>query len=220
MNIFVPSFFTFRCGLSRLECIVELKFGFGDKAPSSYSTVKNWFNEFNWGRPLKDDIREGAAKTAVVSEYIDVVRWLVMQVHHVTYREIKTSLGISSTSMHSSTSMRPSKRFVLVGYRTIARKKFRVDWCNEMLKKYNGGASKDVYKIVTGDESRIFACGPATKQQSTVWVFEPKPNLTKVVCGKNHVKANGGLFLLQNWSCGDYSNWPLYKVEFKSCRTL
>ena len=52
-----------------------------------------------------------------------------------------------------------------------------------MFEKYDRGASKDGYKIVTGDaawrpyESEI-------KQQSTVWVFEDKPNPTKVVCGK------------------------------------
>ena len=51
-------------------------------------------------------------------------------------------------------------------------------------KKYDGGASKDVYKIVTSDESWICAYEPEKKQQSTVWVFEPEPNPMKVVCGK------------------------------------
>ena len=34
---------------------------------------------------------------------------------------------------------------------TIAQTKVRVHWCKEMLEKYDRGASKDVYKIVTGD---------------------------------------------------------------------
>ena len=42
-------FHNFRRGLSRQECIDELKSLYGDEAPS-YSTVKNWFNEFNRGR--------------------------------------------------------------------------------------------------------------------------------------------------------------------------
>ena len=67
---------------------------FGDKAPS-YSTVKNWFNEFNCGRrSVKDEVREGCPKTAVVSENIDAVRELIMQDRHVIYREIEPSLGI------------------------------------------------------------------------------------------------------------------------------
>ena len=64
--------------------------------------MKNWFNEFNYGRgSLKDEVREGRPKAAVVSENIDAVRRLIMQDRHVTYREIKASLGISSTSIHS-----------------------------------------------------------------------------------------------------------------------
>nr|XP_040572510.1 histone-lysine N-methyltransferase SETMAR-like [Lepeophtheirus salmonis] len=65
------------------------------------STVKNWFNEFNRGRSsLKDKFRKGRPKTAVVPENIDPVREVIMQDHHVTYREIEASLGISSTSIH------------------------------------------------------------------------------------------------------------------------
>ena len=37
------TFHNFRCGLLRQECIDELKFLYGDEAPS-YSTMKNWFN--------------------------------------------------------------------------------------------------------------------------------------------------------------------------------
>ena len=53
-----------------------------------------------------------------------------------------------------------------------------------MLGTYDGGALKDVYKTVTGDESWICAYEPETKQQSTVWVFESEPNPTKAVFGK------------------------------------
>ena len=48
-----------------------------------------------------------------------------------------------------------------------------------MLQKYNGGASKDVYMIVTGDESWICAYEPETKP--TVGVFEDESSPTKVV---------------------------------------
>ena len=67
MNIFVRSFWiTF--GLSRQECIDELKSLYGNEAPS-YSTVKNWFKEFNRGRrSLKDKFREGHPET--VREYL------------------------------------------------------------------------------------------------------------------------------------------------------
>ena len=70
MNIF----YKFPRGLSGQECIDELKFLFVNKA-ASHSTVKNYFNEFYCGqRSLKDEVREGPPKTAVVSENIDAVR--------------------------------------------------------------------------------------------------------------------------------------------------
>ena len=68
---------------------------------------------------------------------------------------------------------------------TNAQKRF----VKKCWKKYDGGASKDVYKIVTGDESWICAHEPKTKQQCTVWAFEPEPNPTKVVCGKKSLRS-------------------------------
>ena len=64
--------------------------------------MKNWFNIFNCGRrSQKDEVREGPPKTAVVPENIAAVHELIMQDRHVTYLEIKASLGISSTSILS-----------------------------------------------------------------------------------------------------------------------
>ncbi len=40
-----------------------------------------------------------------------------------------------------------------------------------MLKKFDGGQSKRVWDIVTGDETWIYQYDPETKRQSSVWVF-------------------------------------------------
>ena len=124
-------FHNFRRGLSRQECIDELKSLYGDEAPS-YSTVKNWFNEFNRGRrSLEDEGREGRPKTVVVPENIDAVRELIMQDRHVTYREIEASLGISSTSIHSILHGHLAVKKVCSRWiphnLTVAQKKARVD---------------------------------------------------------------------------------------------
>ena len=62
------------------------------------------------------------------------------------------------------------------------------------MQKYDRGASKDVYKIVTSDESRIYAYDPETKQQSIVWVFEDEPNPTKIVRGRSTSKLMASFF--------------------------
>ena len=63
----------------------------------------------------------------------------------------------------------------------VGSQKASVDLCKEMLKKYDGVASKNVYEIVTVEESWICAYEPETKQQTTGWVIEPEPKSTKVV---------------------------------------
>ena len=68
---------------------------------------------------------------------------------------------------------------------SIAQKKDRVDRSKEMLQKYDREASKQIYDIVTEDESWIYACERESKQQSTVWVFQDEPNPTKVACAQS-----------------------------------
>ena len=150
MNIF----YKIRRGLSRQECIDELKSLFGDKAPF-HSTVKNWFNEFNCGlRSLKDEVREGRPKTAVVSENIDAVRELIMQDRHVTYREIEASLGISYISiyeiLHEHLVVRNICSRWIPHNLKIAQKKGSCRLVQRNVGNYKRAASKDVYKIVTG----------------------------------------------------------------------
>jgi len=75
-----------------------------------------------------------------------------------------------------------------------AQKKARVDWCTEMLKKYSHGTSKVVYKIVTVDESWIYAYDLESKQQSIVWVFQGEPNSTKIVHARSSSKQKVACF--------------------------
>ena len=79
----------------------------------------------------------------------------------------------------------PWKRFVLVGSRiTWQWLKKGLAWigAKKLKKKYNRGVSKDVYKIVTGDESWIYAYEPETKQKKN-----EKKTKDAVEAFKNHV---------------------------------
>ncbi|GFT41022.1 putative mariner transposase [Nephila pilipes] len=185
-------FHNFRRGLSRQECFDELNSLYSDKAPS-YSTVKNWYNEFNRGRcSIQDESRAGRPKSVVVPEKINAVRELIKQDRHVTYREIEASLDISMTSinkiLHEHLSVKKICSRWIPHNLTNSQKKARVDWCKEMLEKYIQGTSKAVYNIYTGDESWIYAYEPETKQQSTVWVFQDEAKPTKVVRGRSTSK--------------------------------
>ena len=150
-------FYDFRVGLTQQECFNRLKFGFGDAAPS-LGNVYKWYNEFKRGRHyLKDEPHTGRPKSAVVPETIDAVRRMIEEDRHITYREIEPCLGIGASSayqiLHEHLAVKKICSRWIPHNLTIAQKKARVDWCHQMLNKFNSDASKDVYKIVTGDES-------------------------------------------------------------------
>ncbi|GBP26946.1 hypothetical protein EVAR_95732_1 [Eumeta japonica] len=55
----------------------------------------HWFSEFNRGRSmLTDEFKDSRPKSVLVPQNIDAVLYAIMQDRHVTYREIKASLGI------------------------------------------------------------------------------------------------------------------------------
>ena len=71
-------------------------------AAPSRTSVYRWYGEFNQGRSsLQGEFREGRQKSVVVPETTDALHQLTLQDHHVTYREIETTLGITGTSIHS-----------------------------------------------------------------------------------------------------------------------
>ncbi|CAH1988013.1 unnamed protein product [Acanthoscelides obtectus] len=73
----------------------------------------------------------------LLSENVDAVRKLIIEERHVTYREIEAKL-VSRWIPHLLTE---------------EQKAARVNWCQKTLDRFNFGNSKNVYSIVSGDES-------------------------------------------------------------------
>ncbi|CAH1962309.1 unnamed protein product [Acanthoscelides obtectus] len=122
---------------------------------------------------LSDDPRVGAPKTAVTQENIDAVRKPIIEDRHVTYREIEASLKISKTSIqkivHEELGVRKLVSRWIPHLLTEEQKAARVNWCQKTLDRFNSGNSKNVYSIVSGDESWIYCYEPENKRQSAVW---------------------------------------------------
>ncbi|CAH1994311.1 unnamed protein product [Acanthoscelides obtectus] len=154
-------YYNFQRQLSQQECLTELLFVFGNEAPHQ-STISHWYGEFKRGRmSLSDDSRVGAPKTEVSQENVDAVRKLIIEDRHVTYREIEASLKISKTSIQKNLHEE-------LGVRKLVsqQKEARVNWCQKMLDRFNSGNSKNVYSIVSGDESWIYCNEPENKRHS------------------------------------------------------
>ncbi|CAH1970049.1 unnamed protein product [Acanthoscelides obtectus] len=151
-------YYNFQRQLSQQECLADSR----------------WYGEFKRGRvSLSDDLRVGAPKTAVTQENVDAVRKLIIE--DVTYPEIAASLKISKTLIQK-------KLHEELGVRKLVsqQKAARVNSCQKTLDRFNSGNSKNVYIIVSGDESWIYCYEPENKRQSAVWVIQGEEKPTKM----------------------------------------
>ncbi|CAH1985354.1 unnamed protein product [Acanthoscelides obtectus] len=135
------------------------------------STISRWDGKFKRGRvSLSEDPRVGAPKTAVTQENVDAVRKLITEDRHVTYREIETSLKISKTSiqkiLHEELGVRKLVSRWIPHLLTEEQKAARVNLCQKTLDRFNSGNTKNVYSIVSGDESWVYCYESENKRQS------------------------------------------------------
>lgn len=178
-------FYDFKVGLSVKECLERLRSAFGDSSPSQ-STVYEWYSEFRRGRKsLEDEPREGRPQTATTEENISSVQMMLKDDPRCTYQQIQQTLGIGSSAvsriLHDNLGVRKVCSRWIPHRLSQEQKAGRVNWCKEMLQKFEEGRAKQIFDIVTGDESWIYQFDPETKQQSTIWIFpdERAPTKTK-----------------------------------------
>ena len=66
---------------------------------------------------------------------------------------------------------------------TDEQRRVRVEWCEFMLRKFNGGCSKLTWEVLTCEETWIDRYDLETKIQSAVWLFpdkSPSPKTQKI----------------------------------------
>lgn len=184
-------YYDFRQKLSQQQCVERMKSTFGKEAPSK-TTIYRWFQTFKSGRgSLSDEFREGRPKSVVTPENIDAVREMIEYDRHVTYREIEASLDIGmstiNTILHNKLGVKKICSRWTPQSLTKDQKDARVEWCKNMLKRFNSGSSNLVFNIVISDETWIFSYEPETKEQSTDWVFQKEVNPKKLVKQKKMI---------------------------------
>ena len=145
-----------------------------------------WINR---GRiSLQEEFRKCRPKSVVVPETIDAMRQLILQDRHVTYREIRTTLSISGTSLHSKlhehwTIKKICSHWIPHNF-LIAQKKARVDWSEEMLKKnirsrcfetrlWNRAFMRMNPKV---NRSRLYGCYKMSQIQQKMFAHEALPS--------------------------------------------
>ncbi|CAH1993670.1 unnamed protein product [Acanthoscelides obtectus] len=131
-------YYNFPRQLSQQECLAELLSVFGNEAPHQ-STISRWYGEFKRGQvSLSDDPREN----------VDAVHKLIIEDRHA-------SLKISIQKI----------LHVELGVRKLVSP--MVNWSQKTLDRFNSGNSKNVYSIVSGDESWIYCEEKPTQMVAT-----------------------------------------------------
>ena len=181
--------YDFKCSLNESQTLERLTQTFGDLAPSR-ATVFCWFAEFKRGRiSLKDEERSGRPTSVMTEENISTVEALIKEDPRHTYKGIEGALGISSPSvstiLHQHLRVRKNSSRWVPHLLSDGLKCTRVEWCTEMLKRFNNGDSHRVSYIVTGEETWIYQFDLETKRQSSVWVFPDEQPPTKVKRQRN-----------------------------------
>ncbi|XP_053411309.1 histone-lysine N-methyltransferase SETMAR-like [Nycticebus coucang] len=173
-------FYDFKSGLNQTQSLERLHRAFGDLTPSR-ATIFRWFQEFRRGRTsLRDEERSGRPATAVTEENIAAVEKMVRKNSQVTIKDIEAALQIGSPAvskiLHNYLRVRKVLSRWVPHTLTDEQKRIRVKWCQEMLIRFDGGKSRRISDIITGDETWIYQFDPENKCQSTMWIFFPDEN--------------------------------------------
>ena len=130
---------------------------FGDSCVSR-ETIYNWYAEFNRTRDhFEDEPRADRARSALTPENIEAVRHPINVGPHLAYQQIQDTLQLGSAVTESIPHDYLGSRKMICRWMsqflTDAKKQDRVDSCLVILKKFDGGRSKRVDDIITGDKS-------------------------------------------------------------------
>ena len=162
-------------GKSFQECFQSLKHCFGDQSPSEATIFRRFRQFMSQARTLEDDNRCGQMTTTVTPEDVPRVESPIKKDPKMTCAEIQDIMKISSGSLtrivHNNLGVRKRCTRWVPHNLSEEQKRGRVEWCNHMLRKIDGGRSPHVRDIITGDESWVYQYDPETKQQSALWVF-------------------------------------------------
>ena len=164
----------FRLGSTASACHLTLTAALGDQAPS-LSMVYHWFARFRCGSAsLDDESREGRPNSAVTDTVIAAVRRHVDEDRRVTIRWLEQLVGVSLSSivkiLHEDLGMRKLSARWVPHRLSPEQMQARVKFAQLMLAKFDGGRSKLVNNILTGDETWVYFYDPETKEQSRQWV--------------------------------------------------
>lgn len=181
--------FCVRNEISGAETFRMLQKAFGDNCMSRAS-VFHWYKLFKEGRERVDDEpRPGRPSTSTDDQHVNKIKELVLENRRLTVRDLTDIVGISEgsvkTILKDHLGLRKVKARLVPKSLNFLEKQRRVDVCQTMLSDY-----QDVMKrIITGDESWIYAYDPETDDQSAEYRAKGEPKPKKPRQSKSKIKV-------------------------------
>ena len=171
-----------------------LKVAYGECTVSQKSVYKS-YKLFTEGREgVNNDARPGGPSTSTTNKNTEAVKKIVMENRRITIREVAKDVGISFGSYHAIFLdilglKRVAAKFVpkLLNFDQKTR---RMTIAEKMLNDVNDDPDL-LKKVITGDESWVYAYDVKTKAQSSQWKHTESPRPKKA----RQVRLNIKVFL-------------------------
>lgn len=166
-----------------------LQKAFGD-ASMSRARAFDWHKAFKEGRELvEDEPRAPRPSTSTDEAHIKKVKELVLKDRRLTRRDIADIVGISegsaSTILREHLGLKRVKSRMVPKFLNFMEKDRRVKICEEMLSGYENVTKR----IITGDETWIYAYDPETTDQSSEYRVRGEPRPKKPRQSRSKIKV-------------------------------
>ena len=177
----------------------ELDLVYAESAPS-YTTVKNWVNEFKWGRTsLSDEQRPGRPKTATTEEKVRQVHEMVLVNRRSKASEIAEALGISKDRvlfiLHEDLHMKKINVKWVPHALNADQKLTRVLFSEHNLSKLSQNPTDFWRRFVTADETWVHHYIPEAPQALREWTASGERPSGQV----KRTKSSGKVFATVFW---------------------
>ena len=144
-----------------------------NKCPS-YSFVKKWNSRFMCGQTtFEDDPKSGRPMISEEGKYHQKITKLIEQDRYISIKEIACILGFSNTKtkniINGNLGLKKKMNKWVPHSLTQNQKDRRISFCNKFLEKYDNKNEKNIYNIITGDETWLRFWDPKVGNNAKIW---------------------------------------------------
>lgn len=164
--------------ISASDTLEMLEKAYGNDALSKTRTFE-WYKMFKEGREsVEDEPHQRRPKTSTDADHVKEIKDLVLENRRLSVRDIANIVGISkigsvNTILKDVLSLKRVKSRLVPKFLNFFERERRVSICESMISEYQ----HVMKRIITGDETWIYAYDPETDDQSAEYRFkgEAKP---------------------------------------------